>query len=310
MKEKINTSKKNSNYKHNAIKNHLTYMLNKAYEQELMQGLYISASPIGNLTDITIRSINVLNQADLIACEDTRVTKKLLNCYNIKTPTITYNDNSNNEVRSKIIKKLKDGKNIVLVSDAGTPLISDPGYKLIARAIDEGIQVISLPGPSSSISALVASGLPTHRNMFIGFLPASRRKRQNELNKISEIDTTLIFYESSNRLLDTLEDMNLILGPRKSAIIREMTKLHEEIIRGTLIQLKETLSSRKSIKGEITIIISPAEKQKEIISEEIDLVLRNIIKEIPIKNATRILSNITGISQRNLYKRCIKIKEG
>ncbi|MEI6125502.1 MAG: 16S rRNA (cytidine(1402)-2'-O)-methyltransferase [Pseudomonadota bacterium] len=216
--------------------------------------LYIVTTPIGNLEDITLRALRILKEVDLIAAEDTRKTSILLNHYNIKKPLTSYFEHNERFKTSVLIEELKQGKNIALVSEAGTPGISDPGYRLIHEALEKGIPVVSIPGACAAIAALSISGLPVHRFAFEGFLPQKTGKRKNFLKKIAAEERTLIFYESPHRIIATLVDMMELLGNRRAVLARELTKLHEEIICGLLSTILKKLEN-VSIKGEITVVV-------------------------------------------------------
>lgn len=215
--------------------------------------LYIVSTPIGNLEDITLRALRILKEVGIVAAEDTRHTRKLLSRYDIHVPITSYHDFNKYEKTEVLLAKLKEGIDIALVSDAGTPGISDPGYYLIKRAIEEDIKVIPIPGATALTSALSVSGLPTDRFTFLGFLPKKRSPRENALRLLSEIDHTIILYESPHRFLKTLKDLREILGERRISAARELTKIHEEVIRGTLSEVMDKFKTRP--KGEIVIII-------------------------------------------------------
>ena len=225
--------------------------------------LYICPTPIGNLEDITLRTLRILGQADLIACEDTRHSLKLLNHYEIKKPLTSYHEHNVKEKGPTLIYKLLEGQNIALITDAGMPGISDPGEDIIKMAIEEGIEVVGLPGPSASITALVVSGLSTDKFVFEGFMPSKKRDRVKALEVLAEEKRTIIFYESPHRLIDTLNDMLEKLGNRKIAIVRELTKLHEEIYRGDFIGAISKFESTP-IKGEFVIIVEGNTEVQEI----------------------------------------------
>lgn len=216
--------------------------------------LYVVATPIGNLEDITLRALRVLREVDLIAAEDTRHTKKLLDRYGIRKPMVSYHEHNERERAEQLIRELKGGKDVALVSDAGTPAVSDPGYVLIRRCIEEGVRVVPVPGPSALIAALCVSGLPVHRFAFEGFLPHKEGKRRKRLEELKDEERTLIFYESPHRLLKTLRDMLDILGDREIAVARELTKVHEEVFRGRINEAIEKFSS-SPVKGEITLVV-------------------------------------------------------
>jgi len=221
--------------------------------------LYLVATPIGNLEDITLRALRILKEADLIACEDTRHTAKLLTHYGINTPRQSYHQFNEESRARQFIQMLRDGKNIALVSDSGTPLVSDPGYEIVAACRREGIQVVPIPGPSAAIAALIGSGLPSDSFFFAGFLPSRGSIRKRRLEKLAGLPATLIFYEAPHRLLSSLEDMAAILGPRRAAIARELTKVHEEFLHGDLPELLELMRARPKIQGEITIVVERGE---------------------------------------------------
>jgi 16S rRNA (cytidine1402-2'-O)-methyltransferase len=217
--------------------------------------LYLVATPIGNLEDISLRALRILKEADLIACEDTRHTAKLLTHYGISTPRESYHQFNEESRAPRLIQMLRDGKNIALVSDSGTPLVSDPGYELVSSCRKEGIQVIPIPGPSAAIAALVGSGLPAESFFFAGFLPSRGSLRKRRLEELAGLPTTLILYEAPHRILDSLDDMVAIFGARRASIAREITKVHEELLHGTLPELLELLRKRPRIRGEITLVI-------------------------------------------------------
>src|SRR5689334_13424488 len=217
--------------------------------------LYLVATPIGHLADITHRALQVLNDVDLIACEDTRHTHKLLNHYGITTKTISYHEHNEQQRATELIDRLKQGTNIALVSDAGTPSISDPGFRLVRAAIENDIPIVPIPGPSALITALIAAGLPTDEFFFAGFLPARANARRTRLSEVQSVPRTLIFYEAPHRLAETLKDAYEILGEREAVVARELTKLHEEIRRGRLSELTADYADRTDIRGEIVLLI-------------------------------------------------------
>jgi 16S rRNA (cytidine1402-2'-O)-methyltransferase len=217
--------------------------------------LYLVATPIGHLADITHRALQVLNDVDLIACEDTRHTHKLLNHYGITTKTISYHEHNEQQRATELIDRLKQGTNIAVVSDAGTPSISDPGFRLVRAAIENDIPIVPIPGPSALITALIAAGLPTDEFFFAGFLPARANARRTRLSEVQSVPGTLIFYEAPHRLAETLKDAYEILGEREAVVARELTKLHEEIRRGRLSELTADYADRTDIRGEIVVLI-------------------------------------------------------
>jgi 16S rRNA (cytidine1402-2'-O)-methyltransferase len=223
--------------------------------------LYVVATPIGNLEDITLRAVRILRDVDRIACEDTRQTRKLLDRHGIAKPLVSYHEHNEQARAEELLRELEAGKNIALVSDAGTPLIADPGYRLVAQARAHGITVSPVPGPSALVSALSASGLPTDAFFFGGFLPAKKTQRRKVLEEMKAYSATLVFYEAPHRILEALRDIAEILGPRPVTLARELTKIHEEFLEGTPMELEEALAKRPSLKGEITLMIGKGEAQ-------------------------------------------------
>jgi 16S rRNA (cytidine1402-2'-O)-methyltransferase len=223
----------------------------------LAPGLYIVATPIGNLEDITLRALRILREADLIACEDTRHTQKLLNHFEISTPTRSYHEHNEAERTQELVERIKVGERIALVCDAGTPGISDPGERLIRAAVEAGAHVVPVPGPSAMISALVASGLPTESFRFVGFLPSRSGERRSALERLREARETLVFYEAPHRVAEMLSDLGNVLGAERPIVLaRELTKVHEELLRGTAAFVSAELGKRSAVKGEITIIVA------------------------------------------------------
>lgn len=221
--------------------------------------LYIVATPIGNLEDITLRAIRILKEVDLIACEDTRHTIKLLNYYGITTPRESYHKHNEASRSPRLLELIRGGKNIALVSDAGTPLLSDPGRTIVSLCRREEIAVVTIPGPSAAVAALSGSGLSTENFFFAGFLPARASLRKRTLQKLTSIAATLVFFESPHRLLNSLKDMAAILGPRRAGLARELTKVHEEWIMGTLDEIIDQLKTQLKIRGEITLVVEGGE---------------------------------------------------
>jgi 16S rRNA (cytidine1402-2'-O)-methyltransferase len=230
--------------------------------------LYLVASPIGNLEDITFRAVRILNECDLIACEDTRHTRRLLEHYGIDKPLISYHDHNETGRAAELIERLRHGSKLALISDAGMPLVADPGYRLVAGAVAEGIPVQPIPGPSALVTALAASGLPTDAFRFGGFLPPKSGQRSNVLEALKNDPATLIFYEAPHRILDCLGDVDRIMGARPVVVARELTKIHEEFLRGTARHILETLRARDAVKGEITLLIGKAGKNGVPVVEE------------------------------------------
>lgn len=235
-----------------------------ASAENLAPGLYLVATPIGNLEDITLRAIRILKQADLIACEDTRQTQKLLNHYGIDTPTISYHEHNEAARAAELVEKLAVGMTVAVVSDAGMPGISDPGFRLVSLAIERGLPVVPIPGAAAFVSAMVASGLPADMFSFRGFLSPKTGARRRELEKVRNSAHTEIFYEAPHRILASLEDVLAVLGPeRRIVVARELTKIHEEFLRGTTAQVLGVIQGRGEMKGEIVLLIGPAEEDKK-----------------------------------------------
>lgn len=276
--------------------------------QPLDCGLYVVATPIGNLMDMTFRAIDVLKQADLIACEDTRVTGKLLKHYDIETPMLAYNDHNGAKVRPKVLTHLNAGQIIALVSDAGTPLISDPGYKLVQACAAQNIKVSPVPGASALLAGLVTAGLPTDRVMFAGFLPPKQKARRTHLATFAPIDTTLVFYESGPRLAESLADMATVLGPRPAAVARELTKLYEDVRRNPLDQLAAAYANESNAKGEIVVIIGPPDATA-MTATDIDVALREAMQDMSVRDAAADVAALSGQPRRTLYARALELKE-
>lgn len=275
--------------------------------QPLDCGLYVVATPIGNLMDMTFRAVDVLKQANVIACEDTRVTGKLLKHFGIETPMIAYNDHNGAKMRPKLLANMQAGQTVALVSDAGTPLISDPGYKLVQSCVDEGIKVSPVPGASALLAGLVAAGLPTDRVMFVGFLPVKQKARQTHLKSLAGTDATLVFYESGPRLADSLADMSIAFGSRPAAIARELTKLYEEVRRDPLDQLATKYAAEPPAKGEIVVIVGPPEI-KALTATDIDAALREAMESMRVRDAAADVAALSGQPRRLLYARALELK--
>ena len=274
---------------------------------QLPPGLYLVATPIGHASDITLRALEVLAGADLIAAEDTRVTAKLLSIHGITNSLISYNDHNAVRMRPELLAKLKAGGRIALVSDAGTPLVSDPGFKLVRAAIEQGLAVHAVPGASAALTALLLSGLPSDRFLFAGFLPAKAGERQAMLEELKAIPATLIFFESAQRLCESLPAMLQVLGPRSAAVAREMTKLHEEIRRGTLSDLAQHYAATPPPKGEVTLVISPPHAAPAAFGK-IDAALDAALSFMPLKAASEMLAALLDIPKKQIYARGLEKK--
>ncbi len=277
--------------------------------QKCPAGLYVVATPIGNLRDVTIRSLETLAGVERILCEDTRTTGKLLERYGIRTPLSPYHEHNARKVRPAILDELAGGAALAMVSDAGTPLVSDPGYRLVREAINRGVRVEAIPGPTAPLAALVSSGLPTDRFLFGGFLPVKASERQAVFDELRSIKATLIFFESPHRIRETIDDLVSVLGERPIAVARELTKLHEEILRGKAVDIAALLSSRTSIKGEITLIVGPpAEEDAVITVAEMDEALVLAAQGLPAGQAAAEVARKLGISRKLAYDRLLLLK--
>jgi len=264
--------------------------------------LYIVATPIGNLEDITFRALRVLKEADIIAAEDTRHTQKLLNKFDIHTPLTSYHDHNKEEKAPVLVSRLLEGKSVALVSDAGTPGISDPGYFLINLAIDQKVPIVPIPGATAAIAALSVSGLPTDRFVFEGFLPNKHTARLKRLEELTKEERTLIFYEAPHRILQALDDMLAVLGDRKAVLTRELTKVHEQVIRGTLSEVKKNLEAG-SMKGEFTIILQAAIEEPIGPVDTLEY-LKNLMlhRGLSKKEAVAVAAHDLGIPKKEVYK--------
>ena len=272
-------------------------------------GLYIVPTPIGNLADITLRAIVILKAAKIIVCEDSRVTGKLKKEFLLSAQLISYHDHNAKRNIREIIEILKNKEIVALVSDAGTPLISDPGYRLVNSAIEENISVIALPGPSASLTALTASGLPTNQFLFVGFLPTKQAARQGVLKSIANIRASLIFFENPKRLTKSLTDLTKILGKRKAVIARELTKLHEEISRGTISVLAEEAKLKPPPKGEVTILVGPPIDKPPLSEQKIKTLLKTELLKTGVAAAASAVAELTGISRKDLYSRAVILQK-
>jgi len=273
--------------------------------------LAIVATPIGNLGDMTQRAIDCMAAAAVIACEDTRVTAKLLAAYGIRTPMLAYHEHNAARVRPQLIERLKQGQIVALVSDAGTPLISDPGYKLVEAAIAEDITVTAAPGASALLTALVLSGLPSDRFLFAGFLPPKSPARRTEIRTLSAVPATLIFYEAPQRVAKVLEDLAAMLGPRPAAVARELTKRFEEVRRGPLDVLAAFYASAPQPKGEIVILVGPPganAADSEMSEDDIDAALAAALEGHSVREAASLVAAETGLPRRIVYARALKLR--
>jgi len=276
--------------------------------RELAPGLYVLATPIGNAGDITLRALETLKAADLVLAEDTRVTAKLFAIHGLKGTLSPYNDHNAAEARPRILEKLRHGARVVLVSDAGTPLVSDPGFKLVRAAIAEGLAVTALPGPSAALAALALAGLPTDRFLFAGFLPSKAGERLRALEELKSVRATLILFESPQRLSESLAAMHQVLGDRPAAVTRELTKLHEDVRRGALSELAAHYEKAGPPKGEVTLVIGPpAEIAPD--TAAIDAALKAALPFMPVKAAADMIAALTGAARKAVYDRALDLKD-
>jgi 16S rRNA (cytidine1402-2'-O)-methyltransferase len=270
-------------------------------------GLYLVATPIGNLGDITLRALETLAGVDIIACEDTRITRRLTERYAISAQLKPYHEHNAEAARPKILQWLADGASIALVSDAGTPLISDPGFKLVREVAAHGHAVIALPGASSVLSALAVAALPTDRFFFEGFLPPRQTARRARLAELSRIDATLVLFESGNRVQDTLADLADIMGGREAAICRELTKLHEEIRRASLFELARGASELET-RGEFVLVVGPPAADTQVMTEDaLDDLLRSQLEIGSVKDAVAHAVELSGRPRREVYARALEL---
>ena len=268
--------------------------------------LILVATPIGNLGDITARALEGLKTADLIACEDSRVTGKLLANAGIDKPLLAYHDHNAEMMRPRILERIAEGKRVALVSDAGTPLISDPGYKLVRAAVEAGLAVTMLPGPSAPIMALALSGLPSDRFLFGGFLPPKSKARRAAIQEAARAPVTLVFFETAPRLLESLRDLEAVLGDRLAAVARELTKLYEEVRRDRLSELIAQYDKAGPPKGEIVIVVGPPEEAAATV-EDVDALLRRALESMSVKDAAATVSAATGAPKRTIYARALEL---
>ncbi|MCK0197466.1 16S rRNA (cytidine(1402)-2'-O)-methyltransferase [Ancylobacter sp. 6x-1] len=272
--------------------------------ERLSPGLHVVATPIGNLGDITLRALGTLAGADVVACEDTRITRRLFDRYGIATPLVAYHEHNAESMRPRLMARIAEGAAVALVSDAGTPLVSDPGFKLVGAAIDAGYRVFPLPGASASLAALVAAGLPTDRFFFEGFLPPKSGARRSRIAELKALPATLVLYETGPRLAESLADLASGLGPRPAAVCRELTKAFEEVRRAALPDLAAHYETAGAPKGEIVLVIGPPEEAVAS-DDEIDAALNEALRTLSVKDAAAAVSAATGRPRREVYARAL-----
>lgn len=275
--------------------------------ETLAPGLYITATPIGNAADVTLRALTVLRKCDAIVAEDTRVTARLLAVHGISRPLLIYNEHNAAAVEAKLLQRLRSGERLALVGDAGTPLISDPGLRLVKAARDEGLPVFPVPGPSAVIAALSAAGIPAVPFLFAGFLSPRNGERRSTLKRLRAVEATLVFFESPQRLCESLAVMSELLGDRDACVAREMTKLHEEMRRGSLRQLHDFYSTNLP-RGEVVVIVAPGEAE-EPDPDLIDSLLRQALPFMPVKAAASLIAEATQAGRHAIYNRALELEE-
>ena len=275
---------------------------------ELAPGLYVVATPIGNAEDITLRALKMLRAVDVIACEDTRVSAKLLSRHGITTTRLAYHEHNAERMRPLLLARIETGAAIALISDAGTPLVSDPGFKLVREALGRGIRVTAAPGPSAPLAALVLAGLPTERFFFAGFLPAKEVARRRALGELMAVPATLVFLESAPRLAASLADMAEVFGDRPAAVARELTKLHEEVRRDRLAALAAHFRDCGPPKGELVVLVGPPDAAASIVAEdEVDAALAAALAGMSVKDASAAVAAATGLPRRRVYARALAL---
>ena len=275
--------------------------------REVPPGLCLVATPVGNLGDVTLRALETLSAVDAIACEDSRVTRRLLERYAIATPLLTYHEHNAEAARPKILARLGTGAAIALVSDAGTPLISDPGFKLVQAAQAAGHTVTAVPGASAVLTALTASGLPTDRFFFEGFLPPRAAARRTRIDELANLPATLVFFETGPRIAAMLDDAAARLGGRPAAVCRELTKLHEEIRRGDVTALARAYMDGAETRGEFVVVIGPPAKSERVETIDLDGMLQRALATASLKDAVEAVAAATGLKRRVVYQRALAL---
>lgn len=292
-----------------SVREHLLARLEDALAQPMPPALYLVATPIGNLADLTIRAVSILARADIVYCEDTRHSRQLLAQYGISRSLKPYHEHNEERELPRVLEELAAGRAIALMSDAGTPLVSDPGFKLVREALSAGYRVLTIPGPSAPIAALASSGLPTDRFLFAGFLPAKQAARRARLEELASIPATLIFFEAPSRLADALADMAEALGvTREAAVARELTKLHEEVRRGRLGELAQSAATIEP-RGEIVLLVAPP-PQLEVSDEELTERLKAALTNASVRDASREVAEALGVPRSRVYDLAVRIKRG
>jgi len=278
--------------------------------QPVAKGLHLVATPIGRLSDITLQALHVLAAADIVLCEDTRVSRKLMDYYGLDKTLWAYHDHNAAEQRPKIIERLKAGHIIALISDAGTPLVSDPGYKLVNDVVAEDLPVTTAPGPSAVLTALQLSGLPTDRFVFLGFLPPRSAGRKRALQDWRDSTATIVVFETAKRMIASLKDAVTVFGEREAALTRELTKRHEQAVRGTLPEILEQAESGAiTLKGECVLVIGPSDGLPDTAAVDVDALLREAMSRHTVKDAVRLVSGAHGLDKRDVYARALALRD-
>ncbi len=273
-------------------------------------GLYLVATPIGNLGDITLRALEIIAGADRLACEDTRVTAKLLARFGIGRRMFAYHEHNAEDAGAALLADLEAGLSVAVVSDAGTPLVSDPGYRLVREAIERSIPVIPIPGASAALAALLASGLPSDAFFFAGFPPQKEQARAARLRELARVPGTLVFFEAPHRIADSLAAMAEVFGARQAAVCRELTKTFETIYRGSLAELAAAFAAMERVRGEIVVCVAPPDAEAAATSEDADTILLGLLAEMKPTRAAQEAARLTGLPRRELYQRALSLKDG
>ena len=276
--------------------------------ETIAPGLYVVATPIGNMGDITVRALATLAAVETVLCEDTRTSGKLMERYAIRTRLSSYHEHNAQKVRPAILERLKQGATIALISDAGMPLVSDPGYRLVKEAAEQGIPVTACPGASAVLTGLALSGLPTDRFTFAGFVPQKQGERRKLFAEFVKLRATLIFFESPHRIVETLRDLAVALPGRAVAVTRELTKLHEEVLRGTAEGIAETLGDRASVKGEITLIVGPPAEEEAVAENVLDDAIATALQTMPASKAASEIARRFNLNRSDIYQRILALK--
>lgn len=269
--------------------------------------LYVVATPLGNLDDITLRAVKTLQSVDAIACEDTRTSIKLLQHLAIEKPLLSYHDHNEGARAAELVSRMQAGENVALISDAGTPLISDPGYRLVAQAVAAGITVVPIPGPCAFVGALSASGLPSDAVLFVGFLSPKSSQRKKELEAVREVEATLALYEAPHRIVELLDDVGEVYGEVSVVVVREMTKLHEEILRGTAVEVANALRARATVRGEITVLLGRRPLRASTLALA-DQVLEKMAEGWAEMDAIKEVARSSGTGKREVYRQYLEKK--